>query len=370
MVCVLTGCQAPQPATPAAQSQPAAEQADPMASVNTLIPAPDDFALRRVGTVDYPIPAYAKFLKGVRIVLDPGHGGDAHKRGFKRGPTGVREAEMNLRCAEYLKAFLDAAGAEVRLTRDADYDLTHQQRADVANNWPADLFISMHHNAVDNKPQANYTTVWYHADVDHRPSSLDLARYLCEGLLDALALPQFVDVPLKSDQLMYPDGFAVLRFARVTACLCESSFFTNPDEEQRLRDPEYNLREAYGVFLGLARYTAGGLPRARLIEPPDGILVLTGAVGVNAPEPMLVFELDDGLRSRKAWGSQRQMIMGDSISVRIDDEPAEWRFASESYRLEVPIPSELPPGKHRVEVQFQNKSKNSILEPWFGFELR
>lgn len=341
-----------------------------MTSINTLLPAPDDFATRRVGTVDYPIPPYAKYLKGVRIVLDPGHGGDADKRGFKRGPTGVREAEINLRSAQYLKAFLDAAGAEVRLTRNADYDLSHQERADVANTWPADVFISVHHNAVSNKPTANYTTVWYHADVDHRPSSLDVARYLCEGLWDALALPQLADVPLKSDQLMYPDGFAVLRFARIASCLIECSFYTNPEEEQRLRDPEYNLREAYGVFLGLARYTVTGLPKATMIEPPGGVLVLTGNVGVNAPEPTLVFALDDGLRARKSWGWERQMIMGDSITVRIDDEPAEWRFASESYRLEVPIPSDLPPGRHKVELQFQNMNKNSVLDPWFEFELR
>lgn len=367
-VLTLVGCQGPQPAQPAAASQPS-EAVDPMTSINTLLPAPEDFADRRVGTSEYPIPAYAKFLKGVRIVLDPGHGGDADKRGFKRGPTGVREAEMNLRVAKYLKAFLDAAGAEVKLTRDADFDLTHQERADVANRWPAHLFISLHHNAVDNKPQVNYTTVWYHADVDYRPSSLDVARYLCEGLWDALALPQLMDVALKSDQLMYPDGFAVLRFSRVTSCLCESSFYTNPDEEQRLRDPLYNLNEAYGVFLGLARYTASGMPSARLIDPADGVVVAPLAGQPDSPL-RLTFALDDGLRGRKSWGSQRQMVLSDTITVRVDDQPAAWQFASDSYQLEVALPHGLAAGSHVVEVQFQNKYKNSILEPYFSFELR
>ena len=65
-----------------------------------------------------------------------------------------------------------------------------------------------------------------------------------EGIYRARVL----GLPLMSDQLMYRDGFAVLRHAEVTAVLCESSFYTNPEEEQRLRDPEHNLREAYGMF--------------------------------------------------------------------------------------------------------------------------
>lgn len=347
------GCRTPPP------------RVDPMLAVDTLLPAPDDFAARRVGTPEYPIPPYAKFLEGVRICLDPGHGGDAHKRGYKRGPTGVREAEINLRVAKYLREFLLAVGAEVRLTREADVDLSLAERAEVANEWGADLFISLHHNAVDNKPHVNFTTVWYHDGVDQRPSNLDLGRYLCFALYDALALPQITDVPLKSDQLMYETGFGVLRHARVTAVLTESSFFSNPEEEQRLRDPEYNLREAYGLFLGLARYAAAGLPRAYLLEPEDGIL--TGGEAHT-----LVFELDDDLRPRKSWGHERQMILRDSIAVRLDGAELPFVFDDdgERYELRVALPADLQTGAHVVEVQFQNMNKNSVLNPRFELEVR
>jgi len=98
LLCFAGGCQSPNSSV----------EGDPMLSVNTLIDAPDDYAARRVGTDAYPIPTYAKFLKGVKICLNPGHGGDADQRGFKRGPTGVREAEMNLRVARYLRDFLVA----------------------------------------------------------------------------------------------------------------------------------------------------------------------------------------------------------------------------------------------------------------------
>jgi N-acetylmuramoyl-L-alanine amidase len=330
-----------------------ATQADPMISVDTLHSAPDDFALRRIGNEEFPIPNYSRFLKGVRICLDPGHGGDAHQRGYKRGPTGVREAEMNLRIARYLRDFLESVGAEVKLTRDGDVDLSLKERAKVATHWGADLFISLHHNAVSRKT-ANFTTVWYHGGVDDRPSGLDLARYLSFSLHDALAFPDIATVPLKSDQLMYEGGFGVLRNADVTSALCETSFFTHPGEEQRLRRPYHNLREAWGLFIGLARYAASGLPRVELIEPGDGVVT---------PGQQLVFTLSDGLRERKSWGHERSMILAETIRVTINGREVPHTFTNEGYTLRADVPSDIQPGEAEVEVRFHNKMKNAVINP-------
>lgn len=384
---LVMGCRSPDPHS----------AIDPMVGINTLIEAPDDYATSRVGSTEYPVPPYAKFLEGVKICLNPGHGGDAEKRGFKRGPTGVREAEMNLRVALYLEEFLVAAGADVILTRSEDILLSYKDRTAIAERWGADLFVSLHHNAVDNNPEANFTTVWYHGEVDDRPSNLDLARYLCDGLYDALALPQITGVPLKSDQLMYETGFAVLRHATVTAALCESSFFSNPEEEQRLRQPEYNLCEAYGVFIGLAKYAAAGLPRAVLVEPADAI-VYRGDLSLDrqggeqarqsperegAPESgiisssistqsALVFELDDGLRARKSWGHARNMILADTIAVRVGGQLVPHIFEDDGrrYLLTARLPADLSRGDHAVEVQFQNMNKNSVLNPYFELSVK
>jgi hypothetical protein len=120
---VATTSTRPTPAKPTIeQLEPLAD--DPMLSVNTLHDAPEDYARTRIDSADYPVPLYAKYLKGVRICLNPGHGGDAHQRGFKRGPTGVREAEMNLRVALFLRDLLEHVGAEVLMTRTEDVDFT------------------------------------------------------------------------------------------------------------------------------------------------------------------------------------------------------------------------------------------------------
>jgi N-acetylmuramoyl-L-alanine amidase len=343
----------------------AARSADPMTGVGTLLPAAVDFAITRIGQRPYSLPTWSKHLKDVRIVLDPGHGGDAHERGYKRGPTGVREAEINLRLAQFLAEFLRAAGADARLTRDDDRNVSLEERAQIANRWPADLFISLHHNAMPKKPGTNYSSVWHHGAVDRCPASLDLARYLADGLQDALDLDQATDVPVKSDLLMYPGGFAVLRAAQMPAALCECSFYSNPAEEQRLRSPEYVLREAYGLFLALARYAHAGLPRVKLVEPGDG-MVEAGS------SPSLVFELDDGLRRRKAWGWQRRMLLADSIVVRADGERVrhELLAGGDPDRVRIFLPDDLCEGTHVVEVNFQNQQKNSVLNPACAIEVR
>ncbi len=355
---LMIGCKSSQPS----EQVMTTTSTDPLLSTNTLIEAPPDFAKQRIDSEDYPVPPYAKYLQGIKICLDPGHGGDASQRGYKRGSNGVREAEFNLRVAQYLRDFLEYSGAEVKLTREEDTDLSLKDRAEVANQWGADLFIACHHNAIDNKPQVNHTTVWYHNGVDERPSDLDLARYLCQGLFDALALPEVTGVPLKSDQLMYPEGFGVLRAAKVTAALTESSFYTNPEEEQRLRQPEYNLQEAYGIYLALARYAAAGLPKAKLLQPQDGI------ISANTPRT-LEFELDDGLRSRKSWGYERSMILSSSIQVTLDGQIVPFTFTNDGYRLTMELPADLIAGEHQVEVEFQNMYKNSVLNPFFTIKV-
>jgi N-acetylmuramoyl-L-alanine amidase len=359
------GCLKPaKPPSASGETRPSEEDpaGDPMIRINTLIEAPPDYAISRIDSDEFPIPPYAKQLQGLKICLDPGHGGDAQQRAYKRGPHGVREAEVNLRVAQYLRDLLTYCEAQVMLTREGDTALSLEDRAGLAEAWNADLFISCHHNAVDDNPSANFTTVWYHGDVDFWPANLDLSRYLSEGLLDELGLDQVTGVPLKSDQLMYKSGFGLLRAARVTAALCESSFFSNPEEEERLREPEHNLREAYGMFIGLARYAAAGIPRGTLLAPPDAV--------VRRGQPALLeFGLDDGLRGRKSWGSERQMILSDSVTVRIDDRPLTARFVNEGYRLTVELPDDLAVGQHTVTVHFENMYKNSIINPRFTIRV-
>jgi len=314
---------------------------------------------------DFPIPPFAEHLKGVRIVLDPGHGGRASKKGWKVGPTGLREAEVNLAVAQHLRDFLVAVGADVHMVRDGDYYLDpdisadNRQRVEMANGMNADLFLSLHHNGVES-PTPNYTSVWYHGTPEHDSASRCAARYLLSGLNDTLRLDSHLPCGVLSDTLMGPRGFLVLREATVPAVLCEASFFTNPDEENRLRDPVYNRREAYGYFIGLARWAQAGLPRVALLEPDDGRVKAGGAVLIG---------LDDGLQGRGGWGSDRVRIAEDSIRVRVNERPVEFTADMKKGRLRVMLPRGLTGGTARVFVDFENTFGQHVLHPYLTVRI-
>jgi N-acetylmuramoyl-L-alanine amidase len=317
----------------------------------------------------FEAPPYAGYLKGMKICLDPGHGGEAHRKNYKRGPTGLREAEVNLRVAQFLREFLEAHGVKVFMTRREDVCLSEDDnedqrlRTEVANENDCDLFLSIHHNANDANPNANFSSVWYHDDPDHSPASLDVARCLAIALSDELRLPQQLGCPLMSDLLMFPrSGFGVLRRARVPAILCEGSFHSNPDEERRLRDPEYNRREAYAMFVALSRYAYGGIPRAKLAEPADGVVAESGTKDVK-------IELDDGIRSRKSWGWDRPLILRDSIVVQLGKKELPFSYDEQSNQIAVQLPRRLPLGALQLQVQFENLFKHSNTRPVVGLRV-
>ncbi len=330
--------------------------------LDPLAAAPHDFRWIDQPQAAFPIPPYARFLRDARIVLDPGHVGQKlsdKQPGWKTGPTGLREPEANLRVAKNLAEFLSAAGAEVRLTRAVDVSLELddpldlQARAEVANAWPADLLLSIHHNASDS-PTANHTLVFYHGLPDESPPSLDAGRHVLAGLNDALRLERHVECALVSDLTIHPKaGFAVLRHARVPAILTESSFHSNPDEEQRLRDPLYNRREAYGMFIGLARWAQAGLPRIRLLEPADGVLSGRGPI---------IIGLDDGFSGRGL--KDRPRLLQSSIRVRLNGRETNFTIDLPKRQLSITPPLLLRGGSLQVYVDFENVFGQHVIHPW------
>jgi len=316
---------------------------------------------QRLPEARYPIPPYARWLEGLKICLDPGHGGQAYLPGYKRGPTGVREAEVNLRVAFFLREFLEGSGAIVIMTREDDSFVGLRQRCEIANQAGCDLFISMHHNA-SSREEANYTSTWYHFTPDYRPANMDLARYLQAGVSDALRLPEYPPTGLYSDQLMYKTGFGVLRNIEMPGALMEASFHSNPTEEDRLRDHEYNRREAYGYFLGLAQYAAAGFPHAELIDPPEH--------GSTADKtPLLQLQLHDGLAERGIWGRDRLQIFTETVVTRLDEQIVSHQLDPQTGVLTYQVPRPLSNGWHTVRVDLMNAYKNNNLPRRLRFQV-
>jgi N-acetylmuramoyl-L-alanine amidase len=223
-------------------------------------------------------------LKGKVICLDPGHGGTAATDTYRVGPTGEREEWINLRVALALRDLLEARGARVVMTRTEDTAVGLTARAEVASREHADAFLSIHHNATAD-PSVNFPIIYFHGNASENPAGVALGRALAHRLRDALYDGKG-PVSLVSDHVIFPNsGAGVLRHSYgIPGVIVEASFFTNPAEEQRLKDPEYNRREAEAYVAALEDFFSAPVP-------PIAEEYSTGRV-----EPFEVFQEDDRMR--------------------------------------------------------------------------
>jgi N-acetylmuramoyl-L-alanine amidase len=242
-------------------------------------------------------------LAGRTICVDPGHGGTAEIDSYRVGPTGEREEWINLRVALMLRDILEQRGAHVLMTRTEDVVVELEDRAELAVANGAEVFLSIHHNATAD-PEANFPVVYFHGCASENRASVVLGRFVIASLAEALFEGE-TEVSLVSDHAIFPTaGAAVLRHSYgIPGVIGEASFFTNADEEERLRDPDYNRREAEAYVAALADFFS---------RPTPPILDKGSLVSV---EPFEVFEQagrmsPEALEWKASWlaGQEAQRI--------------------------------------------------------------
>jgi N-acetylmuramoyl-L-alanine amidase len=194
------------------------------------------------------------------ICIDPGHGGTAATDSYRVGPTGEREEWIDLGVALMLRDILEQRGAKVLMTRTEDVAVELQERAELAVEKGAEVFVSIHHNATADS-EVNFPIIYFHGYASENKASVALGRILASYLADTLYDGQ-TELGLVSDHAIFPTaGAAVLRHSYgIPGVIGEASFFTNPDEEQRLRSAEYNRREAEAYAAALAEFFARPIP--------------------------------------------------------------------------------------------------------------
>ncbi|MEN8118785.1 MAG: N-acetylmuramoyl-L-alanine amidase [Bacteroidota bacterium] len=190
-------------------------------------------------------------LKNKVICLDPGHGGTAGIDSFRVGKNGEREEWINLRVALILADMLKESGAKVILTRSKDVQVPLKERAMLAVENKADVFISIHHNGVTDTT-VNFPTVYFHASAKENMAGVQLAKILGKYFSEYL-FNNKAPVAIVSDYMIYPgSGTSVLRNTYgIPAVIGEASYFTNPIEEQKLKDSLYNREEAKVYIMAL-----------------------------------------------------------------------------------------------------------------------
>ena len=180
-----------------------------------------------------------------RIFIDAGHGGiDPGAIG-----NGIVEKELNLEVALRLRDLLEADTAdpsgggewEVRMTRTDDATVSLSNRTTEANNWPADRFVSIHHNAFSSSIASGTETFSF----ANGTQGADLRDRLQEELLTAMG---FVDRGPKTA------NFFVLRESLMPAALTEAGFLSNPGDAAALAAPGAVEALAQAHLFGIQRH--------------------------------------------------------------------------------------------------------------------
>ena len=200
------------------------------------------------------------------IVIDPGHGGRDDLPGSSAnnatGPGGSREKVLTLEVARHVVPPLRAMGHEVVVTRTDDTNLSAAERAAVARRAQADAFVSIHFNAAADASTQGTAVLVRPDDVELMNTLHDRSRRLAHAVRGALV--EELGLP---DLGLVPGKFAVLaerlHDPATARCLVETSYLSDPAEEQRLRSPQYRVRIGEALARGVARALAIGGARAR-----------------------------------------------------------------------------------------------------------
>ena len=195
--------------------------------------------LRRVPAL---APAPASPLKGLTVVLDPGHMPSAMGA---TGPLGTREMDVNFAIAAGAAALLADRGALPVLTRTTpDQEVSLTERPRLAVEKKGDLLVSIHNNALsdgDNpfsRPRG-FSVFYYH------PHSLALARHLYRSYE--------ARVPLPGEELRY-GNLMVARLSAMPAVLVENAYMSFPSHEEKLNNPAFRKVLAQAIVAGLESF--------------------------------------------------------------------------------------------------------------------
>ena len=217
----------------------------------------------------------------MRIVVDAGHGG------WDLGTVGRRgllEKDLVLEIAQRLGKLLESRlGADVILTRKEDNYIPLDERAGMANQAQADLFVSVHANYSD-LPSARGVETYYTnffaspntKDLDARADGnagknpvtaalspedlherIEQSRRLAASVQRSLYATLSAENPGLRDRGVKEASYVVLTETAMPGILAEVSFVSSPTDEQKLRSDGYREQIAEALYKGIARYAAG-----------------------------------------------------------------------------------------------------------------
>ena len=279
---------------PAGLAPPFAASA-PIVARSLPAPASAATATRTLPPIPIVPPTFgqSKIDRLVVIALDPGHGGEDPGA---TGPSGLHEKDVVLAIGLSLRDRINAnPSMRAMMTRDADFFVPLGERVKKARRVQADLFVSIHADAFFTS-EARGASVFALSQsgatssaarwMANRENAADLVggvniaakdQTVMRTLLDMSTTAQIKDSLKLGGEVLGQIGkvgrlhkgsveqasFAVLKAPDIPSILVESAFISNPEEEAKLRDPEYRAQIVEALARGIQRYFARNPPLAR-----------------------------------------------------------------------------------------------------------
>jgi N-acetylmuramoyl-L-alanine amidase len=170
------------------------------------------------------------------VMIDPGHGG---KDPGAIGINGLQEKNVILPISQQVAALLEQQGIQVILTRRDDYFVDLPSRVEMARRANVNLFVSIHANAIGNRPDVNGLETYYYSNGER------LAQTIHNSIL------QSIDI---RDRRVRQARFYVLRNNPMPAVLVEVGFVTGVQDNPRLATATYQNQMAQAIARGILQY--------------------------------------------------------------------------------------------------------------------
>jgi len=202
-------------------------------------------------------------LTGRKIGIDPGHQEKANTEretiapgsnekkakvaaGTRGVSTGIYEYETNLTVSLLLKDLLESLGADVLMAREThDVDISNQQRAIMMNEWNADIVLRIHCNgSTDSKDKGMGMYVRYSG------ACAEESYVLGEFLLTYMS----EETGAEKQRVYKRNTYTGLNYSTVPCVLVEMGYMTNPEEDRKLNDAEYQNKLVLGAAKGICAY--------------------------------------------------------------------------------------------------------------------
>jgi N-acetylmuramoyl-L-alanine amidase len=211
---------------------------------------------KQTANIIHDVPGWSWVMGGKVVTIDAGHGG------VDPGAVGVNntlEKNINLEISKRLKLLFEQAGCQVIMLREDDRDfgtsskLLQRKREDLAyriqkaTESNADIYLSIHANSFTDQRQQG-PQVFYH------PESVE-GKHLAQSIQTSLNKLSTKKRVAKSNQTYF-----ILKNTNMVAVTIEVGFLSNPQEESKLNQVDYQGKMAMAIFEGVGNYLAAEKP--------------------------------------------------------------------------------------------------------------